>query len=382
VLEGTTAPLEAAGSTLTVVATGVLFPALVGVLPDALPSVAGQWTVAVLLVGAALLFTSRRRANAGPLAFAALSFLLYYGFLVFSPILLDSNVEWTALRLHNLVYVVVPVLLGLAHLRLGPADSPEPGPSRRRWSVVAAAGVVAGVAVAGAVHVDRTWGAERRAHGYLQGVAAGRADWSRADTTVVPLRAPFAVANSWATNRGRADALLPLYVPGWSPVPGRGRTVVLDDQGRVRPVELREESRRRLPEGPGGPGCVLSTRSADVLAVRLDEWVTGSPLFAVVTYDLAGRPGQAAHVTPASEGARDWTPGPGPVRLPVERSVVVLPLVGNPVRSVALWGITPGASLCVREVRVVSPLYRVGGSCYAVDQFGARGARTPCRSGA
>lgn len=372
--DGSGPPVDAVGQTIAAAFTSMLFPALVGVVPGSLPPVPVQVLAAVLLAGCALALVRRRRADAGPLLFVVLSFLLYYAFLLFSPILFADNVEWTALRLHNVVYVVAPTLLGLAHLRLSRAESPRP----RRWTAPAAAGVVAAVAVAGAAQADSRWEWAREAHAYLETVGAGRGEWSAADVTVLPLRAPESVANGWAEYLGRHEALLPLFEPGWSPAPPGGRPVVLDDRGRVRSVVLREEARGALPAGgPAGPGCVATAPGSDALTFPLDERVEGPALFAVVRYELEGR---AVRATPATGRRGDeWTPTPWPVTLTPGTGTAVLPLEGEPVRAVALWDLTHGASLCVTDVRVVRPLYRVGGECVDMDEHGGPRARTFCR---
>ena len=67
------------------------------------------------------------RQNAGPVLFAGAVFLLYYGFLKFSPLLDEDTIAVNAERLHNAVYVTVPAIIGFAHLRL----TRLPGSGRR-----------------------------------------------------------------------------------------------------------------------------------------------------------------------------------------------------------------------------------------------------------
>ena len=75
----------------------------------------------------------RRRANGGPLLFAGLAFLLYYGLMAVSPILNSATIAGNVLRMHNLIYVIIPVVIALAHLRAVSASSrpdgrqPDPG---------------------------------------------------------------------------------------------------------------------------------------------------------------------------------------------------------------------------------------------------------------
>ncbi|MGY1640350.1 hypothetical protein ACI782_04365 [Geodermatophilus sp. SYSU D00703] len=375
----TTPSLTTVGRVLSGVGTGVLFPALAGHAPEQLPSATAQLVVAGLLAAAAVLLVARRRTNASPLLYLVLAFLLYYGFLVFSPILFDANAEWTALRLHNVAYVVVPTLLAMAHLQFGrtrPAGevSATGRPATPRRAVVPAVLTVAAVVATGAVHADRKWAGPRQAHAYLQEVLDGRGQWTRPDVTVLPLRAPASVATVWAADRGRHEALLPLFEPGWEPQPPRGRFVVLDDRGRVRPVSLREEARVIRPDGAA---CLSTSAGADSFTYSLPAPVEGPTLFALVHYDLVG--GAATTIAAAGDGDDHWTPTPWPVELTAGESIAVLPLEGRSVSAVALWHLSHDVAICARELRVVRPVYREGTACEAIGQYGAPAGPVSCR---
>ena len=68
------------------------------------------------------------------------------------------------------------------------------------------AGVLAVVGVLAAtssLYADREWDRARAGHDYLTNVVAGEAEWTRADTTVLPVYSPEPVAGSWAEEFGR-----------------------------------------------------------------------------------------------------------------------------------------------------------------------------------
>jgi hypothetical protein len=399
--DGQGPPFDVLARTFAGAFTSAWFPALLGWVPESLPPGPVQLAIALLMVVVAGLLVLRRRSNAGPVVFAVLAFSLYYGFLAFSPLLKDYSIEYTALRMHNAVYVVVPTLIGLAHLRLfAPADgrSVQTGgrpPQGRAWirragpaATVAATVIV--LTVTGSVFTTQQWGRARAAHAYLANVAAAQEDWARSDTTVLPLYSPELVARGWSEELGRHESLLGMVRRGWSPGPLRDRLVVLDEAGRVRPVVLREEARGSLPPtGADGRGCLSPT--GDRLTVSLDwpvtlaRWGQGSPTFVAVSYELTGAAEPAVRTRALALGAQsdEWSYNSWPVALPAGRNTVLVPLLADfAVRDVGLAELMPGIPLCVTDVRVVQPVYDAGDACFDMDRHGVRGAQVRCPEGA
>ena len=120
-----------------------LFPPWLGIRLDELSPLPVQLAILALLFAIAGVLIAIRRRNADPLAFFAASFLLYFGFLVFSPLLTEEVIGPTALRLHNGAYLLVPTVLTVGLLtgrrRETPSGDAVP-PARRVWPTAVAAG--------------------------------------------------------------------------------------------------------------------------------------------------------------------------------------------------------------------------------------------------
>lgn len=194
------------------------------------------------------------------------------------------------------VYVLVPVLLALAHVQLTAERPPgatardfgapvRPGLARRAAVPAAVLAVLVLCALSGMLLEDQRLQRALNGHAYLATAADGAVEWTRPDTTVLPLYSPEPVAGSWAEDFGRHESLLPMLLRGWSPGPLRDRTVVLDDRAHVRLVALQEEARGELPGlGADATGCLGA--KGDRLTFPLEKPVSGSPLFVSVTYQL------------------------------------------------------------------------------------------------
>jgi hypothetical protein len=98
---------------------------------------------ALIVLGAVVALA--RRGNAGPVLFCAAVFVIYYGFLKFSPLLNELNVNGNAQRLHYAVYVTIPAVIALMHLRAPRRASararPDRGAGRHGWRRGALMGV-------------------------------------------------------------------------------------------------------------------------------------------------------------------------------------------------------------------------------------------------
>jgi hypothetical protein len=234
----------------------------------------------------------------------------------------------------------------------------------------------------GNLYADRNWDRARAGHAYLTNVTAGEADWMRADTTVLPLYAPEPIAGSWAEEFGRHESLLPMLRRGWEPGPLRDRLVVLDHEGRVRTVAVREEARGERPaSGADASGCLSGGSGVDRMTYALDHTVSGSPLFLQVTYDVPEQAGPPLRTRALALGEHgEWSYNSWPVALPSGQNTVFVPLLppAVPVSQVALSELTPGVALCVTAVSVVRPVYTAAGRCFAMDRYAVRGAGVAC----
>jgi hypothetical protein len=362
--------------------TSVLVPTIVGLPPADLPSAGVQFLAGVCIVAVAALLLRRDRRNAGPLAMVLATAVLYYGFLIFSPILTPETVVMNALRLNNVVYLLVPTLLALAHLdlRMAARAGSAPGPAVRARYVPLAAVVLTAVVLIGTstVFVGRQWGPARLGHAYLQEVEDGRQTWSAPDVTLLPLRVPTAIAEGWAENYGRQAHFLKYYDRAWAPAPLGERPVVLDQLGRVRDVALLEAARAQLPFEGGRPGCIRSEEGRNFIPFSLSDQVSGAPLFAEVTYDLTapgqtGVPTVVSSITEKGEDVPSWQ-----AFLPAGAHTVVLPLQSDSVTGFIVGDLPVGVTLCATAASLVRPVYETDGQCVLVDPFGARGQATAC----
>jgi hypothetical protein len=386
--------LGAVGEVFAGFVTTVLLPMLVGVVPSQLPAAAVQAVIGLVLVLCAVWLVRRNRQNAGPLLVVLGTACMYYGFLRFSPILIPQNVEQTALRLNNAIYLVVPTLVALAHLRLSPdrrggvpATPPSVVARERRWTrlagrtpvrVVAVVLTAAFLVVTVGSYTDRAWGPARQGHAFIENVAADVDAWSSPDVTLLPLRVPDSVASGWAEVYGREAHFLKYFVNGWAPAPLGERPVVLDDHGRLRDVILRQEAAAELPPVEDGPLCVRSRPGADFLVLPLERTVHGGPLFAQLSYRLivpegTGVSAVVSATDPDAGDVASWSS-----YLPAGRHTIVAPLEADSATSIGLSRVPVGTTLCVSAASVVRPLYVIEGNCVRMDVFGATTRATDC----
>ncbi|WP_369140015.1 hypothetical protein [Modestobacter versicolor] len=335
---------------------------------------------AVLIVGVVVALS--RRGNAGPLLFAAATFAMYYGFLKFSPILNADTVTANAERLTNSVYVTVPAVIALVHLR---------APVRLVDRVLGrvppglhAARVVRGLQVAGCLalallmaltanaYLDRRWSETTEARAWLDAVRAGQDEWTDPDVTLVPLTAPAAMATAWSRPFGRQDQLLSLVSRGFTSGDLDGPTVLIDDEGRVRPAAL---------ETVGGPLTVLGGDCDDDGAVRdldlaLRAPARGAPLFLQLRYEA-----DLDMDTQLSAGTtlRGWQANHFVTKLRAGEHTELMPIDAATVGRVDLRVLSPGGSFCVQEASLVRPvLVESPGQCRTVDRYGRPGGPQSC----
>ena len=108
--------------------TNYAVPSLVNLPRPAPAGLSGQLVVLGVVALVGLVLALARRGNAGPVLFCAAVFLMYYGFLKLSPLLTQGTLEINAERLNYAVYVTVPAVIALAHLRAprrARADAPR-----------------------------------------------------------------------------------------------------------------------------------------------------------------------------------------------------------------------------------------------------------------
>ena len=355
-----------------------IFPPWIGIRIDWLAPVVVQLLLLLLLAVIAGLLIWINRRNADALGFLAASFLLYYGFLAFSPILTADSVDGTALRLHNGTYLLMPTIVAVALLRWRrPGTVPARWflPSARPWPAAVAAGLLAvALVLAGGQFTASHWYAERDGHAYLSAVAQERPVWSDPDVTVVPLKSPLTLVGYWAEAYGHHEHFLKFYDRDYRTRPLGDRPVVFDSHGQLRPVRL-------LPEAPlavrGGQNCDPALRSD----LRPPQPVQGEPLFLQLTYRTEAE--QTVRVTAFSGDAPDLTePFNWEVPLPGGEHTVVLPLSSDEVPAVALdWLDPPGSSRCVVDAQIVRPVFDDDGQCTGMTQYGEPTAATACQAG-
>ncbi|WP_395726215.1 hypothetical protein [Nakamurella sp.] len=371
---GTGPPLGVVARTM-VMALTYQFPQLTGYQPVSPPTPAMQLATMVLGLVLAVGVVLVNRANLGPALFIVAVFGLYWGFLVFSPILNAWNVAGTAARLSNSAYLTLPIFIGLASMH-GPARwstaldrlrSAHP----RRWLV---AGCVAALLVVTIVDanarqvIQRDWAADRAANDFFAGARASAERWTDPALTVLPLHAPERVTASgpWVEAYGEESFLLPLMAPGWALTELTDRTVILDDRGEVQPVTLATVSAADRPAGDQ-VSCNSPTTDTDGVQLAVSPPATATPLFAVVHY-RSDSDGLIRSI--AFDGDRfrfgAWKQ---PILAGSHRTVVPLP--SGTVDAVRLFGMPAGSTFCVESLTVVTPVaVNPDGTCQQIDYYG------------
>lgn len=350
-------------------------PPWVGIRLTRLAPLPVQFAILAGIVLLALLLVWVRRRNADGLLLIAASFLLYFGFLAFSPILQADYVDATALRLHNGTYLLVPTLVAVSTMRLRRRDEPQRdgvGRTRSRmWPALATALVLAAfLVVMGGRFTAAAWTEERAAHAYLDALGRTEAQWSDPGVTVIPLMAPSTVGRDWAEYYARQEFFLRFYDPGFVPQELGDRPVALDADGQPRPVRLVTEA-RMTGTGPATCGGPARTMLAS------DVEATGEPLFLQLTY----RTDTAMEVQATStEGLTPDAAAFGNWAVPLEpgERTVVIPLHSTGLSSVLIDWSEADAEHCVVEASVVRPVFADDGVCRSMDQYGRPTGVTPC----
>lgn len=347
-------------------------PSLVN-LPRAAPaSVVVEVLVLLAAVGSGVVVALLRRSNGGPVIFVAGTFLMYYGFLKFSPILTTQNIDETARRLDYAGYVTVPAVIALVHLR-PPVRLPSPG---HRWGrALAACGLVV-LAAVGVVtdnaYLGWRWAATTQARAYLDAVRADSDQWSASDVTLIPLRAPRAMATGWAVPFARQDQLLSLVVKGFQLQDLGEHPVLIDDTGTVRPAVLQD-----VMAAPAIVTGACDTPAADdSLLLMFDKPVRGGPLFLVVRY--RAQRNLTARILTSFHGRTELTAFGFHLRR--GEHTAVLPIDATRLESLAMASVTPGASFCAESARAARPLVHRHGDhwCRPVDEHGRPEGRVRC----
>lgn len=355
-----------------------VFPPWIGIRIDWLAPVFVQILLLLLLTTIAGLLVRIDRRNADALCFLAASFLLYYGFLAFSPILTADSVDGTALRLHNGTYLLMPTIVAAARLRWRrPATVPPRWslPAVRPWPAAGASGLLAiALVLAGGSFTASHWSAERKGHAYLSAVAQERPAWSDPAVTVIPLQAPKTVVAYWAEAYGHHEHFLKFFTRDYVTRPLADRPVVLDNRGHLRPVRLVTEAELGAQ---GGRSCDPAVRSV----LRSPRTVRGGPLFLQLTYRTEAT--ETVHVTDFSGNPPHLSdPFNWEMPLPSGEHTVVLPLSSPKASALAVdWVHASGSSRCVLDARVVRPVFDDDGRCMGMTQYGEPTAVTTCPTG-
>ncbi|MGY1807357.1 hypothetical protein ACI8AF_08295 [Blastococcus sp. SYSU D00669] len=378
VLDDTTSPSWATtGRTMLLALTGYVLPSLANLPLAGPPALLVQVAVVVLAVAVGAVVARVRRGNAGPVLFCAAVFLLYYGFLKASPILTADSVVENAERLHNAVYVTVPAVIALVHLR-GPrlararAGGPVGGRARRAWTALGAVLLAAYLVVTDDAYLSRQWADTTEARAYFDAVRANAAEWSDPDVTLIPLSVHPALTTAWSQSFGRQDRILDLVVRGFRFQDLGPRPVVIDDTGEVRPAVLVPvPGRTETSSGACRPGRDLQPTG---VRVQTDVSRVRAPSYLVVSY----RSEDDGALSIVTDPDRRRQVGFQQVHLPAGEHTRVVPLEDTDVRELVA---TASGSLCVEDVEVARVAVRDDGGpgCRLLDRYGRPGARVSCR---
>jgi hypothetical protein len=360
--------------------TDYVAPSLVNQpLKEAAPLSTELAVLAGILVVAALVAVARKY-NAGPVLFCAAVFLLYYGFLKFSPILVAGHVDDNARRLQYAIYVTVPAIIGLAHIRLPRlpwtrADAPAwIRRVRRGLQVACCLGLAGYLLVSNVAYLDRRWADTTEARAYMDAVRADAGEWADPDVTLVPLFGLPAMATSWSTPLSRHDRLLPLIRHDFDFGDARAPFRLIDNRGSVRPAVLATVQ----PSVDVVTGACRTSSSPRVRHAELSfDVVQGEPLFVRLGY-RADRPVQLG-VSGERSGAR--TPNRGTMTLPAGTHTRLVPVESILIDTVDLDVSSRGSGgLCVTSASIVRPFVTEhdGTRCRTVDRYGIPGDRVTC----
>lgn len=331
----------------------------------------------LVLVGVGL--ATMRRFNAGPVLFAAATFVLYYGFLKFSPLLNEDTVTVNAERLNYAIYVLVPSIIAGAHLRLpAAADRLRRVVGSRRvrhgLQVAGCLGLAAYLLISNVTYLDRRWAPWTEGRAYLDAVRAAATEWADARVTVLSLRGHPALTGGWSRYLGRHENLLPLLDEGVDVGAVGPRPVAIDAEGTVRPAVL-ETVRPDLEVVEGGCDRVRPRLTRDAF-LALSPLRDGEPLFLRLDY----RADTDVEVLLSGGWNRSWRSNDGTSVLPAGSHTRLVPIDASRLAVVDLRVLTEGGGLCVEDAAVVRALFVDGDGerCREMDWYGRPGARADC----
>jgi hypothetical protein len=335
------------------------------------------------LVGLAVVVAYVGEHNTGPLLFTAAVFLLYYGFLRFSPLLHEDNITYNAGRLHYAVYATVPAAVALAHIglrwpwRRGVRETP-PRPARglRLRSALRLAGCLAlagYLLVSNNAYLDRKWAEAAEARAYLDEIRTEIPVWSDPAVTLVPLLGHPAMATDWSRPLSRHDQLLPLLDEDFVPGAVGGRPMLIDHLGRTRPAALR--TLRPLVDVVSGE-CSSTGRTVDEAELSFPV-VRGEPLLVRLEYDAT----EDLDLYLTAALGHETLPG-RVTELAAGSHTRLIPIDADLAWAVELRVLTRGAGVCVRQAEIVRPLLVEAGGvrCRSVDWYGTPRNAVECPS--
>ena len=372
--------------TVLLALTSYQFPQLAVIAPVNPIAVPAQLAVLVLIGVVFVGLIALNRANSGPILFFSASFLLYWGFLAFSPLLTAENVVSTAARLHNSAYLVVPAYIAVFSLRLRGDNAPELALSPRArvfGGIGLVVALLAYVTTMGGVFIKETWGWQTAGHTYLANVRAEKASWMDPGLTVIPMLAPDSVVQQWATSFGRPDHLLALLQPGWTPGDVTDRLAFFGPDGHLVDASLQELGVARPVDPPyfpdsttspaAGTSCLSPSTGEDALGFELNQPITGAaPLLAEVSY-TSDMTGKLVTQSVSTTGVASNIDMAYPFRAGTHTALMPLAPSAETIGAVNLIGLPTGVNLCVSALSVVRPLLaQPDGSCWVVDAYGTR----------
>jgi hypothetical protein len=359
------------GRTVLLSLTGYVLPSLANLPSAEPPGLVVQLIVLTAAVAVGILLARMRRGNAGPVLFCAVVFLLYYSFLKFSVILTPDTVKENAERLHNAVYVTVPAIIALAHLRLPPpATRPRTEMWHSRWAALGVAALVVYCVVTNSAYLSFRWAETTDARAYLDALRANSDEWSDPDVTLIPLFVNPAMTSSWSKAYGRQDQVLNLVDKGFTFGDLGPRPVIIDSSGSVRPAALIPVA---APADVSTGECVPG-RALSPTGIRAEVFVprTRTPSYLVITY-------RASRETPfqiVTDPNQRRQLGFSEIALPAGAHTRVVPLDDSDFRHLVA---TASGVVCVENVEVMRVAQvEPGGECRYVDRYGRPTARVPC----
>ena len=360
------------------------FPQLAG-LPatTATPSLPFRLGVLAVIAALGVGLTLWNSNNAGPVLFIPTVFAMFWGFLLFDPMLHTVDVPAIAGGLGYAIYPFVPAVIAVFCLEL-PIVSASIARMTARQRLVAGALIVALVAgwqlTTTGAFAESSLDPQRQSHRFFATADSSRQLWSDPAVTVVPVQAPLSITSTWALDYGRQEFLLNLIEPRWSAGGDlTARTVILDPTGTVRDVALLPMTGPLTPpDAASGAGSCWSGAAAgggETFHYKVGDTAIGGTNFLRATYSAES----TGQLSVSSSTGVATLPAPWPIATNPGTHTVLIALPTAIVDAVDLsFTPTEPGKFCLQPPEVVSPVLVGDGECQAVDQYGQPAGRAPC----